>query len=214
MFVNIDLNDYDFQYHLHWSYFLRDCLHEEISFTFEDRPDKDTRIYPPPFVKKVIIYKKLDNDKLKEICLDELIFYIHTEVYKYHNQKASILENKIDIKQKYIQNKYKCIRKYGGGDDECMKFMEGEVKNINKQNAEYHKIIELYKRFNGLFGKTDFIKTAVKNMNIIFKYDKSCEFDEYLSKKKDARRKHYIKKKLLQKILNLKNNLNPSPKII
>ena len=85
------------------------------------------------------------------------------------------------------------------------------MKNINKQNAEYIKMPELYKRFGGLFGQTDNIKTAVKNMNIIFKYDKSCEFDEYLSKKKDARRKHYIKKKLLQKILNLKNNPNPSP---
>jgi len=80
MFKDIDMNDYNLEYELQRSYFLYDCLFEEISFTFEDRPKKNTKIYPPPIESQFIIYKKSDNGISEEICLDELIFYIHTEV--------------------------------------------------------------------------------------------------------------------------------------
>ena len=61
MFKDIDMNDYNLDYELQRSYFLYDCLFEEISFTFEDRPKKNTKIYPPPIESQFIIYKKSDN---------------------------------------------------------------------------------------------------------------------------------------------------------
>jgi hypothetical protein len=66
MFDNICMGDYIIDFDLHQSYFLQDCLYEEISYELKE--------------SKVIIYKKLDNGISEEITLDELIFYIHTEV--------------------------------------------------------------------------------------------------------------------------------------
>jgi len=40
MFKDIDMNDYNLEYELQRSYFLYDCLFEEISFVLEDRPKK------------------------------------------------------------------------------------------------------------------------------------------------------------------------------
>ena len=36
MFKDIDMKDYNLQFELQWSYFLYDCLFEEISFVLED----------------------------------------------------------------------------------------------------------------------------------------------------------------------------------
>uniref|UniRef100_A0A6C0BV54 Uncharacterized protein n=1 Tax=viral metagenome TaxID=1070528 RepID=A0A6C0BV54_9ZZZZ len=66
MFKDINLSDYIIQFELQKAYFLRDCLYEEITYEL-----KDTNI---------IIYKKSDNGITEEMTLDELIFYIHTEV--------------------------------------------------------------------------------------------------------------------------------------
>lgn len=66
MFVDICMENYTMEWELQKSYFLRDCLYEEISYELKD--------------SNVIIYKKLDNGISEEITLDELIFYIHTDV--------------------------------------------------------------------------------------------------------------------------------------
>ena len=66
MFDGISINDYMIEYEIQQAYFLRDCLEEEISYELKD--------------SKVFIYKKLDNSISSEISLEELIFYIHTEV--------------------------------------------------------------------------------------------------------------------------------------
>jgi len=66
MFDDICMGDYYMDFELQHSYFLRDCLYEEISYELKD--------------SNVIIYKKLDNGISKEITLDELIFYIHSDV--------------------------------------------------------------------------------------------------------------------------------------
>jgi hypothetical protein len=80
MFKDISLSDYNLSFELQHPYFLRDCLYEEISFDYEKRPVPDKKIYPYPLQEQVIIYKKLDNGISEEISLDELIFYIHTDV--------------------------------------------------------------------------------------------------------------------------------------
>ena len=71
MFDGINLSDYiignyKIEFELQQAYFLRDCLEEEISYELRD--------------SNIIIYKKLDNGISEEISLDELIFYIHTDV--------------------------------------------------------------------------------------------------------------------------------------
>ena len=66
MFNDISVSDYTIDFELQKAYFLRDCLYEEISYELKDR--------------NIIIYKKLDNGISEEISLDELIFYIHTDV--------------------------------------------------------------------------------------------------------------------------------------
>ena len=77
MFEDINMKDYNLDFELQWSYFLRDCLNEEISFVLEDRP---SGVDVPPTYEQVMIYKKSNNGISEEISLDELIFYIHTEV--------------------------------------------------------------------------------------------------------------------------------------
>jgi len=66
MFEDISVSDYVIEFDLQKAFFLRDCLYEEIYYELNE--------------DNVIIYKKLDNGISEEITLDELIFYIHTEV--------------------------------------------------------------------------------------------------------------------------------------
>ena len=66
MFEDICMANYTLDWELQHSYFLRDCLYEEISYELKE--------------SRVIIYKELDNGISEEITLDELIFYIHSEV--------------------------------------------------------------------------------------------------------------------------------------
>ena len=75
MFVDISLRDYNMRWELQHSYFLKDCLYEEISYELKE--------------SKVIIYKKLDNGISEEITLDELIFYIHTDVALYMEEQQA-----------------------------------------------------------------------------------------------------------------------------
>ena len=79
MFENINMKDYDLRLELQQSYFLRDCLHEIISFTLENRSYSGPNYITFP-TEQVIIYKKSDNGITEEISMDELIFYIQTEV--------------------------------------------------------------------------------------------------------------------------------------
>ena len=53
MFKDIDMKDYNLQFELQRSYFLRDCLNEEISFVLEDVDNGDSPTY-----EQVMIYKK------------------------------------------------------------------------------------------------------------------------------------------------------------
>ena len=69
MFEDISVSDYVIEFDLQKAFFLRDCLYEEISYELNE--------------DNVIIYKKLDNGISEEITLDELIFYIHTEVVEH-----------------------------------------------------------------------------------------------------------------------------------
>jgi len=76
MFNDISVSDYTIDFELQRAYFLRDCLYEEISYEL-----KDTNI---------IIYKKSDNGISEEITLDELIFYIHTDVAEHVKSFRSV----------------------------------------------------------------------------------------------------------------------------
>jgi hypothetical protein len=69
MFEDISVSDYVIEFDLQKAFFLRDCLYEEISYELNE--------------DNVIIYKKQDNGISEEITLDELIFYIHTEVVEH-----------------------------------------------------------------------------------------------------------------------------------
>ncbi len=73
MFDGISMSDYILDFDLQKAYFLRDCLKEEISYELYEIGGTWPRT-------KIIIYKKSDNGISEEITLDELIFYIHTEV--------------------------------------------------------------------------------------------------------------------------------------
>jgi len=69
MFEDISVSNYVIEFDLQKAFFLRDCLYEEIYYELNE--------------DNVIIYKKLDNGISEEITLDELIFYIHTEVVEH-----------------------------------------------------------------------------------------------------------------------------------
>ena len=69
MFEDISVSDYVIEFDLQKAFFLRDCLYEEIYYELNE--------------DNVIIYKKLDNGISEEITLDELIFYIHTEIVEH-----------------------------------------------------------------------------------------------------------------------------------
>ena len=146
MFENINMKDYDLRLELQQSYFLRDCLHEIISFTLENRSYSGPNYITFP-TEQVIIYKKSDNGITEEINMDELIFYIQTEVLE-------------------------LMRKY-----------------------RWH----LFETFGTHFNSIDSVKKSVNNMKIILKYDNDILLTDYWRRN--------IKR------LNLKNNLNPSPKI-
>ena len=93
MFNNISQN-YPIGFELQQSYFLRDCLKEEISYALKG--------------ENLIIYKKLDNGISSEITLDELIFYIHTDVAdKIH--KALLNPHNTDQTKKKFYNLFKNI---------------------------------------------------------------------------------------------------------
>jgi len=111
MFDGISVRDYIIEFDIQKAYFFRDCLYEEISYELKD--------------PNIIIYKKSDNGISEEITLDELIFYIHTEVAEYvknHRQRVSITDmrpefhffclfKEIDNIKKAVEN-MKIILKY------------------------------------------------------------------------------------------------------
>ena len=135
MFKDIDMKDYNLEYELQQSYFLYDCLFGEISFTFEDRPKKNSKIYPPPIESQFIIYKKSNTGISEEICLDELIFYIHTEVADELNYPIEL----ININGSQVKNpKYSFHYTFRSIDNirkvvNNMKIILKYDKNINKK---------------------------------------------------------------------------------
>ena len=105
MFDDICMENYTMEWDLQKSYFLKDCLYEEISYELKE--------------SNVIIYKKLDNGISEEITLDELIFYIHTDVavkiisgsYKMVGHQFRNLFKSIDAIKNAVEN-MKIILKY------------------------------------------------------------------------------------------------------
>jgi len=146
MFDNINLDNYIhldnylLEFELQKAYFLRDFLYEEISYELKE--------------ENIIIYKKLDNGISEEITLDELIFYIHTEVIyeiiqpnlfynhrhinKFRKSFMSAFKNIDDIK-KTVEN-MKIILKYdkdsesdeGNSSMNEEKIMIAKSRNINE----------------------------------------------------------------------------------
>lgn len=183
MFKDIILSDYNLQVELQQSYFLVDCLHEEISFEYEKRSVPDTKIYPYPLQQKVIIYKKLGNGISEEITLDELIFYIQVKLPKdYKNEYMSEeVVNKIDlIRQKrnsYAQNVYKVHKKQRNPKGQVVN--QSDVPEIEREQMnEYDNIKKAYQKFICIFGIIDNIKKSVENLEILFKYDKNFNSKE------------------------------------
>ena len=126
MFDGISMSDYVIDFDLHKAYFLRDCLEEEISYELKEiGGTRNPR-------SELIIYKKLDNGIFEEITLDELIFYIHTEV--------------------------------------AGRIWEFKASRGNSRCYFYH-----------LFKNIDTIKQAVKNMEIILKYDNESSDEDNAS---------------------------------
>ena len=164
MFKDILLSDYDLSLELQWSYFLVDCLYEEISVDYEKRPVPDKKIYPYPLQEKVIIYKKQENGISEEISLDELIFYIQVTLpkdYKKIYMSAEVL-NKIDLILPKTDRNYK-----------------GEFPEIERQQLKKHRATnQAYKKFLSIFGTIDNIKKAIDNLEILFKYDKTFNSKE------------------------------------
>ena len=134
MFDGINMSDYIINFELQQAYFLRDCLEEEISYELKD--------------KNIIIYKKLDNGISEEISLDELIFYIHTDVadkihevllnpHNNHNQTKKKFYNlfkDIDTIKKAVEN-MKIILKY----DDCDESDSENESDSEDKNSECDK---------------------------------------------------------------------------
>ena len=140
MFEGISISDYILDFDLQKAYFLRDCLDEEISYELKD--------------SNFIIYKKSDNGISEEITLDELIFYIHTEVAW-----------------------------------ECKE----DRYNKNFKTSKY--------QFYILFKDIDTIKKAVRNMEIILKYDnESSDEDNEFSDEDNESPDDVILDKIIEKI--------------
>ena len=72
MFKDIKIHNYDFDYDLHISEFLRDALLGHIDF----------RLNTKEYITTINIYKK-KGDKYILITLDELIYFIHYDISKY-----------------------------------------------------------------------------------------------------------------------------------
>ena len=149
MFDGIRMRDYIIEFDIQKAYFLRDCLYEEISYGLND--------------SNVIIYKK-KNGISSEITLDELIFYIHTEVaesikhlgrvYKTHRTHKtpetpegyfSLLFRDIDNVKKAIEN-MKIILKYDNEssdkeNESSDKENEGPEEEVGKKKKEDNKTL-------------------------------------------------------------------------
>ena len=144
MFDGISMSDYVIEFDLQKAYFLRDCLEEEISYELKEIGGT----YPST---KLIIYKKSDNGISEEITLDELIFYIHTEVaefikdYKQFRNHSPNPEyyffhmfKDIDTIKKTVEN-MKIILKYDNKSDEdneeldiCEAQRENKILDVEK----------------------------------------------------------------------------------
>ena len=144
MFKDIDMKDYNLNFELQRSYFLYDCLFEEISFVLED-VDNGPDIYPRISKDKLIIYKKSNNGISEKISLDELIFYIHTEVadeikypapningYKNPKYEFYNIFSSIDNIKKAVYN-MKIILKY---DININKKEESEEEDVKETDEE------------------------------------------------------------------------------
>ena len=164
MFKDISLSDYDLSLELQQSYFLVDCLYEEILFDYVKKPVPDKKIYPYPLHEQVIIYKKLDNGISEEISLDELIFYIQVTLpkdYKKIYMSKEVL-NMIDLIRQKTDRRY-----------------QGEFPEIERQQLKKHRATHgAYKKFLSIFGAIDNIQKSVKNLEILFKYDKKFNSKE------------------------------------
>ena len=125
---NVCILDYQLGFELQRSYYLRDCLKEEISYELKD--------------ENIIIYKKLDNGISEEISLDELIFYIHTDVadkikeYVWNRGpttqfKFYLLFKDIDTIKKSVEN-MKIILKY----DDCDESDSENESDSEDKNSE------------------------------------------------------------------------------
>jgi len=156
MFDGISMSDYVIEFDLQKAYFLRDCLEEEISYKLKEIGGT----WP---CTKIIIYKKSDNGISEEITMNELIFYIHTEVawkcptsYPNHGtpqeRKEAIPKFKfyqlfkdIDTIEKAVKN-MKIILKYDNeSSDEDNESSDEE--NESPDGKELDKIIEQIESF-------------------------------------------------------------------
>lgn len=147
MFVEISMSDYLMDFELQQAYFLRDCLKEEIYYELKD--------------SNIIIYKNLKNGILEEISLDELIFYIHTDVSK------KILEEEAAIRagQKAAQQAYEASRRMRSRE------LQELSKNYGEDMKRRDEILRALGTFKSIFQSIDNIKKAVENMTIILKCD-------------------------------------------
>ena len=138
MFEDINMKDYNLDFELQRSYFLRDCLNEVISFTLENRSYSGPDYISFP-TEQVIIYKKSDNGIIEEISMDELIFYIQTEVLElmrkfnwYLFEAFSTHFNSIDNIKKSVNN-MKIILKYDN-DVLLTDYWRRNIKKLNLKN--------------------------------------------------------------------------------
>lgn len=138
------IDEYIMEFELQHSYFLRDCLEEEISYELKE--------------SNLIIYKK-NNGISEEISLDELIFYIHTDVIK------NIRDERTAYRAKKLQM-HETGHKLPAS--ERQKYWE----KCEKYSGERCKITKVQGVFISMFKDIDTIKKAVENMKIILKYDK------------------------------------------
>jgi hypothetical protein len=134
MFEDIDINDYNLYFDLHKSYFLRDCLFEEISFTLEKVPLDDES---QSFTDALTIYKKLNNGILEKIEIDELIFYIQTDIADKLGIVDSELVNSVESQFYHLIVNIDYLRKVINNIGIILKY----DKNINKEVKKKKKKI-------------------------------------------------------------------------
>jgi len=126
MLKDIDINDYNLYFDLHKSYFLRDCLFEEISFTLEKVP------FDESFIEELTIYKKLNNGILEKIEIDELIFYIQTDIADKLGIVDSELVNSVESQFYHLIVNIDYLRKVINNIGIILKY----DKNINEESEE------------------------------------------------------------------------------